>query len=146
MSINHDNIENTPINFDEKLTLPDISLRTTHKKKNITPGDPTLDTAHIHDDFEIYLHVSGSCSFFVNNSIYHLQRGDIILTRPGDVHFLIIDQASVNEHFCLWFAPACGKELFSFIESDFSPHVSFSPETQDTLIPLFFELAKHGTV
>ena len=139
-------IENTPIAFNERLNLPEISLHTTYHKGFSSPNDPSLDAAHIHDDYEIYLHVSGDCSFFVNNSLYPIKCGDIILTRPGDVHFLIINQPSVSEHFCLWFDPACGKELFDFIEGDFCPLVSFPAEKSDMLVSLFFKLADQDSL
>ena len=136
-------VENTPIIFNEKLTLPDISLLSTYTKKFFTPNAPELDGAHIHDDYEIYLHISGDSLFLVNNNIYKLERGDVILTRPGDVHFLILNEPSTCEHFCLWFAPSCGKELLQFIDSkDFCAHIAFPIEEREQLISLFLKLTE----
>ena len=136
-------VENTPIEFNEKLVLPDISLLSTYTKKFFTPNDPELDNAHIHDDYEIYLHISGDSLFLVNNNIYKLERGDVILTRPGDVHFLILNEPGVCEHFCLWFAPSCGKELLQFIDSkNFCAHIAFKNEERETLISLFSKLTE----
>lgn len=134
-------VPNEPIYFSEKLNLPDITLYNTYDKRFSYPDDPLLDGAHIHDDYEIYVHVAGNCSFLVNNAIYPLSRGDVILTRPGDVHLMILNEPSVTEHFCLWFTPSCGKELLSFIENkDFCNHMSFPDEIGKKLISLFYEI------
>ena len=41
---------------------------------------------HYHNLFEIYFIDSGTCVYFINNSTYHLQTGDIILVPPGVIH------------------------------------------------------------
>ncbi|MBQ8342333.1 MAG: AraC family ligand binding domain-containing protein, partial [Clostridia bacterium] len=41
---------------------------------------------HIHDHCEIYVNVSGSGTFMVENSFYPVTRGDMILTAPNEMH------------------------------------------------------------
>ena len=137
----NEKITATPIYFSEKLNLPDITLYNTYEKRFSFPDDPLLDGAHIHDDYEIYVHVSGSCSFLVNNCIYPLSVGDVIITRPGDVHLMILNEPSVTEHFCLWLTPSSGKELLAFTErAEFCPHMTFPDEIGERLISLFYEI------
>lgn len=41
---------------------------------------------HCHDHFEIYFITKGSCCYFIENKIYHLQPGDVILIPEGIMH------------------------------------------------------------
>lgn len=41
---------------------------------------------HCHNHFEIYYITKGNCCYFIENKIYHLQPGDIILIPEGIMH------------------------------------------------------------
>lgn len=41
---------------------------------------------HCHNHFEIYFITKGTCCYFIENKIYHLQPGDIILIPEGIMH------------------------------------------------------------
>ena len=41
---------------------------------------------HCHSHFEIYFITKGSCCYFIENKVYHLQPGDIILIPEGIMH------------------------------------------------------------
>ena len=41
---------------------------------------------HCHNHFEIYFITKGACCYFIENKIYHLQPGDIILIPEGIMH------------------------------------------------------------
>ena len=41
---------------------------------------------HCHDHFEIYFITKGSCCYFIENKVYHLQPGDVILVPEGIMH------------------------------------------------------------
>ncbi|MBQ7793497.1 MAG: helix-turn-helix domain-containing protein [Clostridia bacterium] len=41
---------------------------------------------HYHNLFEIYLILSGSCSYFIDNKSYKLEAGDIVLIPEGVIH------------------------------------------------------------
>ena len=47
--------------------------------------DPMHDGAHIHSFCEVYLNLSGDVSFVVEDSVYPVGRGDIIITKPNEV-------------------------------------------------------------
>lgn len=134
-------ITNAPILFEENLSLPEISYYAKHSGRFSYPDDPELDGIHIHDDYEIYVHVNGNGAFLVDNNVYPLHRGDVILTKPGDVHVFIVNDASMTEYFCLWLSPACGSRLLAFTHGDgFCPHLTFSEEIGEQLLRLLHRI------
>ena len=68
-------------------------------------NDITRDEDHIHDFFEIYLNLSGDVSFLVEDHIYPIHRGDIIVTAPNEIHRCLYHSDCVHEHFCIWIRP-----------------------------------------
>lgn len=125
----------------DHLHLPDITYYARKKNQYFYPDDPRLDGIHIHDDYEIYIHIKGDSSFLVDNKVYPLHRGDVILTKPGDVHVFIVNDASMTEYFCLWLSPACGSRLLAFTHGDgFCPHLTFSEEIGEQLLRLLHRI------
>lgn len=45
---------------------------------------------HIHDNCEIFCFLHGDADYFVEGTVYHLHRGDIIITRQSEAHHLIL--------------------------------------------------------
>lgn len=43
-------------------------------------------TRHYHDSFEIYYLKSGSCNYFIDDALYNVQQGDIVLIPSGVIH------------------------------------------------------------
>ncbi len=66
-------------------------------------NDIQNDSEHIHDCYEIYINLSGDVSFLVDDETYSVKRGDIIITRPNEIHKCIYHTDCVHEHYCLWF-------------------------------------------
>jgi len=58
--------------------------------------------AHIHSFCEIYVNVSGNVSFMVENNVYPISSGDIIITRPNEVHHCVYHSECRHEHYCVW--------------------------------------------
>ena len=52
-------------------------------------GNSEAEDSHVHHCYEIYLHISGDISFLINNHIYSMHSGDLMIARPGDVHLCI---------------------------------------------------------
>lgn len=65
-------------------------------------NDVTRDEEHIHDFFEIYLNLNGNVSFLVEDHVYPIHRGDIIVTAPNEIHRCLYHSNCVHEHFCIW--------------------------------------------
>ncbi len=67
--------------------------------------------SHIHADCEIYINVSGNVSFMVEDTIYPVKPGSIIITKPYEYHHCIYHGSSFHKHF--WFLlSANGGEKF----------------------------------
>ena len=60
------------------------------------------DVSHIHDVCEIYLNISGDVSFVVENSVYPISRGDMIISAPDEFHHCVYHSDGVCKHYCLW--------------------------------------------
>lgn len=52
---------------------------------------------HTHDGYEIYLFLNGDADFFVEACGHHLQRGDLILTKPFEFHNVIAGEIQTYE-------------------------------------------------
>lgn len=82
-------------------------------KLNITKASPSrYSPAHIHDLCEIYVNLTGNVSFIVENNIYAIQAGDIVITRPYEYHHCLYN--SDHLHYWFLFSPHENSELFNF--------------------------------
>ena len=59
---------------------------------------------HIHKECEIYLNLSGNVSFEVENHIYPISRGSVIITRPFEYHHCIYHSNEQHKHFWITFS------------------------------------------
>ena len=80
----------------------DILTEIKYEKRFTTVDDINHDENHIHDFYEIYINISGNVSFLVEGRLYAIQRGDIIVTAPNEVHRCIYHSDCIHEHFCIW--------------------------------------------
>lgn len=65
-------------------TLIDEMMCTKNSTKN--PMDLVKMDFHLHDNYEIYLFLSGGVRYFIEKNSYDLVPGDILLMRPGEIH------------------------------------------------------------
>ena len=88
--------------------------------------------AHTHDYYEIYIYLSGSVMLFIEDRIYKVKRGDIIVIPPYTIHQLLpTSEEQLNDEYdrtYMYITPAC---LSSF---QFNEHSLLEP----------FELAKEN--
>lgn len=73
-----------------------------HSAVRITDPGQNEDM-HLHDNCEIYVNVSGNGAFMVEKSLYPITRGDMIITRPNEMHHAVFGGDAVHEHYCIWF-------------------------------------------
>jgi len=66
---------------------------------------------HAHDLCEIYVNLTGDVSFMVENRIYPIRSGDMIITRPFEYHHCIFRSNTPHRHFWILFSPH-GNERF----------------------------------
>ncbi|MBR5192323.1 MAG: helix-turn-helix domain-containing protein [Clostridia bacterium] len=101
--------------------------------------NPRVFPPHSHDVFEIYFLISGNVSFMVENNVYKLNNGDVIISRPNEVHNCILNEKSVHKHACLWINTSTDF-LFSKLTNKNVTHLSTTNEEREKLIKLFNDL------
>ena len=79
----------------------------------IDVDDPTIDPLHIHGYLEIFFSIDADVSFLVNDAVYPVCAGDLVISRPGDVHVCVFPKSAVYDYYCLW------------IDTDFSSRFFF---------------------
>ena len=106
--------------------------------------DPMHDGAHIHSFCEVYLNLSGDVSFVVEDSVYPVGRGDIIITKPNEVHRCVYHSDCVHEHFCLWLLPDGSRrglpDCFFDRKSGEANLISMDHADREAVISAFFRL------
>ena len=60
--------------------------------------------AHIHKRCEVYINLSGDVSFAVENRLYPITRGSVIITRPFEYHHCIYRSNRPHQHFWITFS------------------------------------------
>lgn len=75
---------------------------------------------HHHDFYEVYLLLHGKVEYIIENHIYQVSPGDIILTSPLELHQArIATDADAYERIVLWIARGCLEKLST-------PHTSLT--------------------
>lgn len=77
------------------MTVTSDTPRMTGKRKDIDHilivrgrrGDfSPIQPDHYHNYYEIFYLLSGQCHFLLKDSIYHLEKGDLVFISPGELH------------------------------------------------------------
>ena len=89
--------------------------------------EPQDYAVHVDDSVELFVLEEGDVSFLVGGKLYELSAGDVVLSKPNEIHNCIQNSRCVHKHFCFWFSPASETLL-----SDFSKH----PDGEGNLIRL----------
>lgn len=111
------------------------------KDNHIFGPNDKVTPPHIHAELEIILNVSSDISFLVNGKLYPLNNGDVIISKPNDVHVCVYNKRKVQEMFILWLDEKDHPKLFNeFYSKDFSHKVTFSTDNKAQLITLFEKL------
>ena len=92
---------------------------------------------HFHKEFEIYINLSGDVSFLVENELYELSRGDIIIARPGEHHHCVYKSDAIHKHFWILFDSGKNEDILDFLQKEYKDNY-FSP--QDDLREEILEL------
>ena len=56
-----------------------------------------MDKSHVHDFYEIYYLISGTRRYFINDSIYTINKGDIVVIPEGTIHRTTYNNEKVHE-------------------------------------------------
>ena len=127
------------------LGMQEIRAEFFYEKRYTEQNDVTHDAEHLHDFYEIYVNLSGDVSFLVEDTLYPICRGDVVLTRPNELHKCIYHGSGIHEHFCIWLnaLPLDSERLHR--EFHKQTLVVLSREDKNRLIELCFELHRIGT-
>ena len=96
---------------------------------------------HIHNEFELYINLSGDVSFLVGEKLYNLTRGDVIVARPGEYHHCVY--RSDAEHRFFWILFDCNKNsnILDFMQDGFyQNYISPKDELREELINMCYAL------
>lgn len=122
-------------------SLPDPRLQYYFAYQSWKELSKDHEKPHIHDSYEIYVNVSGDVAFLVNNSLYPVQKGDVVVTRPGDVHICVYQSAIEHACFCFWLQCPDDSPLISFAKrNDFTNFIRYSDDTKRELLRLLYRL------
>ena len=98
---------------------------------------------HIHKECEIYVNVSGDVSFSVENSIYPITTGSVIITRPYEYHHCIYHSDKVHKHFWILFESSENENILNIFFNRApgkNNHLVLAPEKADELFSLCHKL------
>jgi AraC-like DNA-binding protein len=89
---------------------------------------------HSHDFYELYFFMSGDASYIVENGHYKLEKGDVLLISPMNLHQLDVNDSShYYERIVLWINPRYVKKISSEA-TDLSYPFSYCSKTGNHLI------------
>ena len=100
---------------------------------------------HTHPECEIYINLAGDVSFMVENTIYPVTKGDIIITRPFEYHHCIYHTKTRHRHFWILFS---GLENQRFLDLFFERRkgdgnlLMLEPDAMQELVELCFSLCR----
>ena len=101
------------------LPMSTVDFSISHVKLDAT-SPLNHNESHIHKECEIYVNLTGDVSFEVENRIYPISRGSVIITRPYEYHHCIYRSNAQHDHF--W--------------------ITFSADERETFLEMFFDREK----
>lgn len=96
--------------------LPELSFSVTRLTLD-AKSKLNHNEAHIHKECEIYINLSGDVIFEVENRIYPISRGSVIITRPYEFHHCIYQSNAPHDHYWITFSHTPGD---NFLEPFFN--------------------------
>jgi len=93
--------------------------------------------SHIHEVCEVYVNLTGDVSFVVEDEIYPIKPGDIIITRPFEFHHCMYHSEKEHKHFWILFSSEGNEELLDMFfkrASGEGNHLSLPAEEIDDFI------------
>lgn len=126
-----------------KLKIPalyefDFQIKLTQTNRNIHTHEIGL---HTHNEFELYINLSGDVSFLVENNLYDLSRGDVIIARPGEYHHCVYKSDAPHKFFWILFDCNKNREILDFLQDGFCRnYISPQDDLREELLELCYTL------
>lgn len=113
-----------------------------------TPDKINVDLEqHIHDECEIYVNFSGDVEFMVEDNIYPIQKGSVIITKPYEYHHCIYNSNKPHAHFWILFSCNGNEDLFDLFferKSGKGNLLNFNLEDREELFEICYNLCEEG--
>ena len=68
---------------------------------------------HTHNKYEIYVNITGNVSFVVENRLYHINEGDVIIIPPNKSHRYVCNEITTHNYYCFHFAADESNEVLN---------------------------------
>ncbi len=94
---------------------------------------------HNHDKCEIYIHLSGDVSFVVEDNVYPVSYGDIIITKPHENHHAFFHSNRLSRHYLIFFSSTNNEFLFDLFfkrKSGENNLLTPTPQSKENIISL----------
>jgi AraC-like DNA-binding protein len=91
--------------------LSDFKIRAVYSELTRSSSE-NVNYSHIHDECEIYVNLSGDVSFIVENKIYPVKPGDIIISKPFEYHHCVYHSEKLHKLYCIWFDVKGNEKFF----------------------------------
>lgn len=131
----------SPSNF--PISSSEIKYRYYEMKSLCNSEDPFYEKTHFHSVYEFYINVEGNLSFLVGNQIHAIDKGDIIVCRPGELHNCIYNGSTIHKYRCLWIYFEPGSEYEKYLhDANFKQKYSFDQKTNEKINLLFSTFAE----
>ena len=104
-----------------------------------------VNDSHIHEECEIYVNLSGDVSFIVENNIYPVKHGDIIITRPLEYHHCVYHSNKLHKHFWILFSSLGNEYLLDAFfnrRPGSANHLSLSPSDTEAFISICYKMTE----
>ena len=76
---------------------------------NATPGH--AQSPHFHDFAELYMFAAGDAGYYIDGRVYDLERGDLVLVLPNELHRPLIRSDAVYDRFFIKLSTSCFQHL-----------------------------------
>ncbi len=116
----------------------DFQIKLTETNRNIHTHETGL---HTHSEFELYVNLSGDVSFLVENNLYDLTRGDVIVARPGEYHHCVYRSDAPHKLFWILFDCNKNSDILDFLQESFCEnYISPQDNLREELLALCYTL------
>ncbi len=82
-----------------------ISFRHKDYMYSYDKADPPELRMHLHNFYEFLYFKNGNASYIVENSIYQIEAGDMLITRPDEIHTISFNSDAVYERHFIQISP-----------------------------------------
>ena len=99
---------------------------------------------HIHDTLEFYVHLEGDASFVVEDKIYKISPGDVVISRPNELHNCILHTESIHKSASFWLDTSAFFLLSNFLDETSERLLSPKKEEKEKISALCTKLMMQG--